>query len=62
MLEIENVATGIRNSMKGIHFIVHTVKLRINKQEDSTKKLTRMQKIITEVSKNVKEIKIKTYL
>lgn len=52
----------MRNSMKGINFIVHTVKLRINKQEDSNKKLTRLQKTITEVSKNVKEIKIKTYL
>lgn len=46
--------------MERINCIVYIVILRIKKWKDSTKILTRMQRIIREIYKNMKETKIKT--
>ena len=49
------MAKRMENAIKRINFIVQTVKLRNNRQEDSIKKLTRVQSRRKEIYKNMKQ-------
>ena len=45
----------MENAIERINFIVQTVKLRNNRQEDNIKKLTRVQRRLKEFYKNMKQ-------